>query len=152
MLKNALFERMSVVLERLIPLSNRTIIIIIAKTARDAKAMAAVIKNDFKILWSFALCPTTIPKKIIERNIKNSTIINAMKSVNIKPTEKLPEIRLEIKNFIVSKNVGEMYIINIETIKQANPQSISINAVRYFELMSSFFVTGRVWVRYDSSL
>ena len=70
-----------------------------------------------------------------------------MNKAKTKPSEKPSEITLERKIFKVSKNVGETNIIKIEIIKQAKPQSISIRLVKYFELISSFFVTGRVWVR-----
>ena len=89
----------------------------------------------------------TIPKKIIERNIKNSTITSTMNSVKVKPTEKLPVKTDESKNPIVSKNVGETNMIKIDIIKHANPQSISVNAVIYFEFNNSFLVTGRVCVK-----
>ena len=89
---------------------------------------------------------------MIDRNIKNSMITRTINSVSVSPSEKLPFITVERKNFIESKNVGETNIIKIEITMQAKPQSISINAVKYFEFNSSFFVTGRVWVRYDSSL
>ena len=79
-------------------------------------------------------------------------MIRTMNKVKTKTSEKFPDIRLERKIFKVSKNVGETNIIKIEIIKQAKPQRISIRLVKYFELISSFFVTGRVWVRYDSSL
>ena len=77
-----------------------------------------------------------MPKKIIERNIKNSITIRIIINVRVKPTEKVPVIMVERMNFIVSKNVGDMNKMNSDIIKQAKPQIISINAVKYFEFKS----------------
>ena len=70
-----------------------------------------------------------------------------MINVITNPVQKLPEINVESISSSEVKNVGEMNIIKIEMIKQAKPQRISINAVKYFEFKSWFFVTGSVWVR-----
>ena len=51
----AVFDSTNVLLERLTLLIKSTIIMIIARAVREANAAAAVIKKDFKILWSFAL-------------------------------------------------------------------------------------------------
>ena len=67
--------------------------------------------------------------------------------VSVKPTDIFPVIKVESKNPMVSKNVGDMNKINSDIIKQAKPQIISINAVKYFEFNNSFLVTGRVWVK-----
>ena len=136
MLKRAVFDNTRVVEVSLTPLIKRTITMTIDSNASDANAIPAVIKKDFKILWSFDLYPITIPKKMIDKYIKNSTITRIMKSVSTKPTENLPLTTVDIKSFIVSKNVGEINIIKIEIITQAKPQSISIKVVKYFELMS----------------
>ena len=136
----------------LTPLISKTAIKIIDRNISEAKAITAEIINDFKILCSFCLYPIIIPKKIIDKNIKNSTITRIMNSVRRSPSEKFPVTTDDRNNFNVSKNVGEIYIIIIETSKHANPEDTSIIAVKYFELISSFFVTGSVWVRYASSL
>ena len=46
----AVFDSTSVLLERLTSLIKSTIINVIARNVRDAKAIPAVIKNDFKTL------------------------------------------------------------------------------------------------------
>ena len=71
-----------------------------------------------------------------DRNIKNSTIIRVIISVIIKLVEKLPVITVESNSVIMSKKVGETNIIKIEISMHANPQSISINAVKYLEFKS----------------
>ena len=126
------------------PLMIKTITITTAKTAKEAKAIAAETKNEFKTLCSFCLYPIVIPKQTIDWNIKNSTIIRIIIKGNKSVSEKFPEIAVDKKYFIVSKKVGEINIIKIEIIKQANPQRSSIRLVKYFELTSSFLVTGRV--------
>ena len=140
----ALFENTKIELDKLIPLITKTITIMIESMVIEANAIAIVIKNVFKTRCSFDLYATTIEKKIIDKNIKNSIMIRTMNKVKIKTSEKFPDIRLERKIFKVSKNVGETNIIKIEIIRQAKAQRISIRLVKYFELISSFFVTGRV--------
>ena len=51
----AVFDRVSIGFVRLMPLIRKTTTIDIDRTASDAKAIPAVIKKDFKILWSFDL-------------------------------------------------------------------------------------------------
>jgi hypothetical protein len=126
----------SVELAILTPLIERTISIQIVSTASDAKAQPAAIKNVFKILLSFDLNATTIEKSIIERNIKNSTITKTTKRIRTKTIEKLPEMAEETKSFSMLINPGPAYEIKSETTKVAKAASISINAVKYFELIS----------------
>ena len=86
----------------------------------------------------------TIPKKIIDKNIKNSTITRRINNAITRPILKLPIITVDSKSLRESKNVGETNKIKIDVIKLVNPQSISIKAVIYFELISCDFVTGKV--------
>lgn len=52
----------------------------------------------------------------------------------------------------MSKNDGEIKTINIDRIRVTKPQTTSINAVKYFELIRVLLLTGSVCVKYDSSL
>lgn len=119
-----------------IPLINSTINMQIARIARATNAQAAAIKNVFNFLPSFDLYATTIEKLMIERNIKNSTMTKMIKREITKINEKFPVMTVEIKSFKTSVNPGRAYMIKIETMIVANPASISINAVKYFELIS----------------
>ena len=132
---------------RFMPLIERMISIIDKRISPDAKEQATEIKNDLKIRLSLDLKPITIEKSIIEINIKNSTITRITNNVNDNPIEIFSVTSVENKNLIVAVKFGPTYIIKSEITKLANPVKISINAVIYFEFMSCFFVTGRVWVR-----
>ena len=136
MLISAEFDRINVDVVSFMPLIERMMIMISESTINDAKAIAVVIKNAFKILCSFDLYAKTMLKYMIERNIKNSTITRIINNVSNNPTEKFPATRVESIIFMFVKNVGEAKIIKIETIKLANPQSNSIIPVKYLELIS----------------
>ena len=75
-----------------------------------------------------------------------------MNNININASEKFPETNIEIINLNLSNIVGEKNLIRSETTRVANPKTISINAVKNFEVTNWFFVTGRVCVKYASSL
>lgn len=119
-----------------IPCIERMISIIIKRTRPDAKAQPIEIKNDLKIRLSLDLKPITIEKSIIEINIKNSTITRVTTSVRANPSETFSVTRVESKSLAVFMKLGPAYIIKSEITKLANPVTISINAVKYFELMS----------------
>ena len=56
------------------------------------------------------------------------------KMINI--NEKFPVIAVEINSFKMFVNPGRAYMIKIDKMIVANPASISINAVKYFELIN----------------
>ena len=84
---------------------------------------------------------------MIEINIKNSTITSATKSASTRMIEISPTIIVARRSLIKSSAPGPANIMMSESTRQAKPEAISIIAVKNFELMSSFFVTGKVWVR-----
>ena len=86
-------------------------------------------------------------QKIIEINIKNSTITNKTNKQSIKDVGMLPDVIVEIKNSKLVKNFGEANIINKETIRVKKPKTISITEVKNLELNNWFFVTGKVCVK-----
>ena len=134
------------------PLIARTIIKNIESTELDAHANPAVYKNVFNVFFSLDLLARIIEKKIIDKNIRNSTIISIINKAINKATENSPIIIVDNKSFKVSKNVGEINIISRDTTMVIKPSKVSISAVIYFELRIWFLVTGSVWVRYASSL
>ena len=73
---------------------------------------------------------------MIERNIKNSMITKTIKRKITNSNEKFPVIAVEIKSFKMLVNPGRAYMIKIDKMIVANPASISINAVKYFESIS----------------
>jgi hypothetical protein len=73
---------------------------------------------------------------MIEINIKNSTITRMTNNVNVKRVETFSVTIEEIKRLNVAVKFGPAYIIKSEIIKQAKLVTISIKAVKYFELMS----------------
>lgn len=134
-----------------ISLISRTHIINIDKIVIDTHDIKAVIRNVFNTFLSLDLYPITIEKKIIDINIKNSTTTSNIKSVKTQNKENSPTITVDNNNLSVVKNVGDENIISREITRQMNPNIISIIAVKNFDVIIWFFVTGRVWVKYDSS-
>ena len=95
---NTWFGRISVEDDRLKPLIERTIIMIIDRIVNDANDIKAVIKKAFNTLCSLDLYAVTIAKKIIDINIKNSTMTRTMNRDKTKPTLKVPETAVERMN------------------------------------------------------
>ena len=118
------------------PLIERTVNIIINKTKSDANAKPTVKKNVFKMRLSLDLKAITIEKSIIEINIINSTITKITKRISESVSETGSVTMLENKRVKIFFRFGPAYIIKIETTNIAKPASISIVAVKYFELMS----------------
>ena len=123
-------------LVNLIPFIDKTINIITRRVKAEAIEQPIVIKNDFKILLSLDLKPIMIEKSMIEINIKNSTITRMTNNVNVKRVETFSVTIEEIKRLNVAVKLGPAYIIKSEIIKQVKLVTISIKAVKYFELIS----------------
>ena len=66
-------------------------------------------------------------------------------------TEKSPAITVDNTSLSVSVMLGDANLIKIEATTQAKANTTSIIAVKNLEFIIWLFVTGRVWVRYDSS-
>ena len=152
MLKKAVLESVRVEAERFTPFIARIAIMQIDRAARDIIENTAVNKNDLRILFSLDWYAKTIEKYMIEMNIKNSTTTKITNNARTRNVENFPEIIVESKSFSVSNIECEPYMIKSEITRQAKLEVISIIAVKYFEFINCFFDTGRVWVRYDSSL
>ena len=74
-------------------------------------------------------------------------MIRLIKRTINNPRENVSAIMVEIIIFKKFGIDGLANIINIDNIKHANPKIISIRAVKYFEFINCFFVTGSVCVR-----
>ena len=135
-MKNTLLGSINIELKRFTLFKDKTITIAIANAVKQAKDINATIKNVFKTLFSLALYPMTIEKKIIEINIKNSTITNKINNSNVNPTEILPDTTIVINNPKFSNIFGDAKVINNETIIHTNPKVISIIAVKNFEVIN----------------
>ena len=96
MLKNAVFDKANVELDKFTPFIKSTIIINTESTESDANAITAVIKNVFNKRFSFCLFAITIAKYMIDKNIKNSIIINITNKINTNNIDILSEITVEI--------------------------------------------------------
>ena len=133
MLKNADAGITIIELERLTSLIAKTTTMAIAKTVKAMNDIIAVIKNDFKTFFSLALYASVIEKKMIEINIKNSTITSKTKRLKTQNKENSPIIIVERNNLMVEKKVFEANLIKRETTTQIKPKIISMSAVKNFE-------------------
>ena len=146
-LKNAVLDRTNVAVFSFTLLIASTAIKNIERIDIAPIDIPAVKRNVLNTLFSFALYAITIDKNIKDINIKNSTITNSTNTINIATTEKFPVIIVDNNSFKVVSVVGDANIISNAATKVTKPKVISIIAVKNFEVISSFFVTGRVCVK-----
>ena len=105
-LKNAELDSTIVGTDKSTLFISSTITIAIESIVRDAKDIAAVIKNVFNTLFSLDLYAIIIEKNIMDRNIKNSTITNRINSTIVRQTCISPEIIVDSNMPNVSNSVG----------------------------------------------
>lgn len=135
-LTNAELESTSEVVVNLIPLMVKITSKHIKSTMIAANDEHTMIKKVFNIFLSLDLNPIMIEKSMIEINIKNSTITSVTKPISVPTTEISPVMMVDNTSFIAGMKFGPAYIIKIEAIIDANPATISMIAVKYFELIS----------------
>ena len=132
-LTKAAFESTSDDAESLTSLTTKTITSTTASAINAANDIAIVIKKALNALRSFCLYATTIEKYMIERYIKNSTIIKNTISVIDNPSENSPTTIVEMSIVKIFLKSGDANIITSEITKTAKLATISISAVKNFE-------------------